>query len=272
MSEITVQNDSPFDAIRKFRVDGSEFWDARELMLMMGYKRWQNFNISIESAIRNLELNGDIPSDHFLLLSVKSSGREASSYELTRYASYMTALSCDGRKPEVAAAKKYFATKTREAEVIIPAQELQLIQLKIELAKIESQKALAECQKVQAESQLLQFRHYVSTALPEFQQQKILGYEIVEKVETRDRIVNDSGYVLNDGSTATKKELCIRLGFTSKNGAPDYKRLNYYFDKLPYTAFEDVAIVQENRQLRRDWIAELERMVNNGNRQKWIGE
>jgi hypothetical protein len=117
MSEITVQNDSPFDAIRKFRTDGSEFWDARELMLMMGYKRWQNFNISIESAVRNLELNGDIPSDHFLLTAVKSSGREASSYELTRYASYMTALACDGRKPEVAAAKKYFATKARQAEI-----------------------------------------------------------------------------------------------------------------------------------------------------------
>jgi hypothetical protein len=76
-----------------------------------------NFNNSIESAIENLKLNGDNPSDHFLLLSVKSSGREASSYELTRYASYMTALACDGRKPEVAAAKKYFATKTREAEI-----------------------------------------------------------------------------------------------------------------------------------------------------------
>lgn len=152
------------------------------------------------------------------------------------------------------------------------ANEVEIMQLRIELAKIEAQKALAESQKVQSENQLLQFRHYVSTALPEFQQQKILGYEIVEKVETRDRIVNDSGYVLNDGSTATKKELCIRLGFTSKNGAPDYKRLNHYLDKLPHTAFEDVAIVQENRQLRRDWIAELERMVNDGNRQKWIGE
>jgi hypothetical protein len=41
---------------------------------------------------------------------------------------------------------------------------------------------------------------------------------------------------------------------------------------LPHIAFEDVAIVQENRQLRRDWIAELERMVNDSDRQKWIGE
>lgn len=145
------------------------------------------------------------------------------------------------------------------------AGEVELIHLKIELAKI-------ECQKAQSENQLLQFRHYVSTALPEFQQQKILGYEVVEKVETRDRVINESGYILNDGSTATKKELCIRLGFLSKSGAADYKRLNYYLDKLPHVAFEDVAIVQENRQLRRDWIAELEAMVNDSDRQKWIGE
>lgn len=37
-------------------------------------------------------------------------------YNLTRYACYMVAMSCDGRKPEVAAAKTYFAVKTRQAE------------------------------------------------------------------------------------------------------------------------------------------------------------
>lgn len=263
---------SPFDSIRRYRADGSEFWDARELMKMMGYRNWQNFETPIKSAIENLEINGDIVDNHFLLLSVKSSGREGSTYQMTRYAAYMTALCCDGRKVEVAAAKKYFAVKTREAEVVVPVQEDEILKLKIELAKIESQKALAECQKVQAENQLLQFRHYISTALPEFQQQKILGYEIVEKVETRDRVINESGYVLNDGSTITKKELCIRLGFLKRSGSPDYPRLNHYLDKLPHVAFEDVAIVQENRQLRRDWIAELERMINDSDRQKWIGE
>lgn len=152
------------------------------------------------------------------------------------------------------------------------ASEVELMAMKIELAKIESQKALAECQKIQSENQLLQFRHYISTALPEFQQQKILGYEVVERIETRDRIIDDLGYVLNDGSTVTKKDLCKRLGFLSKTGASDYKRLNHYLDKLPHSAFEEVAIMQENRQLRRDWIAELERMVNESDRQKWIGE
>ena len=77
------------------------------------------------------------------------------------------------------------------------ASEVELIHLKIELAKI-------ECQKVQSENQLLQFRHFVSTALPEFQKKEILGYKVIEKVETRDRVINESGYILNDGSTVSK--------------------------------------------------------------------
>jgi DNA-damage-inducible protein D len=110
-------NQSPFDSIRKLRADGSEFWVARELMILMGYPRWEKFKNPLKSAIENLELNDDIVADHFSPLMVKSSGRDASDYELTRYAAYMTALCCDGRKPEVAAAKKYFATKTRQAEI-----------------------------------------------------------------------------------------------------------------------------------------------------------
>jgi hypothetical protein len=152
------------------------------------------------------------------------------------------------------------------------ASEVEMMHLKIELAKIETQKAQIESQKSQTDLQLVQFRHLVTTALPEFQQQKILGYEVVEKIETRDRIVNESGYILNDGSTVTKKDLCKRLGFLTKKGAPDYSRLNHYLDKLPHIAFEDVATIQENRQLRRDWIAELERVVNDSDRQRWIGE
>ena len=262
----TNQSDSPFDSIRKYRADGSEYWSARELMTVLTYTKWQKFKDVIDIAKENIETIDSNSFRHFLPVEVKSLGRNAIDFELSRLACYHVALASDSRgKDAVKMAKHYFVVKTREAEVIVPSQELEIIELKIELAKIESQKLLSE-------NQLLQFRHYVTTALPEFQQQKILGYEVVEKVETRDRVINESGYILNDGSTATKKELCIRLGFLSKSGLPDYKRLNYYLDKLPHVAFEDVAIVQENRQLRRDWIAELEAMVNDGDRQKWIGE
>jgi len=279
MSNLSLpdNNQSPFDSIRRYRADGSEFWSARELMKLLGYKTWQKFSDSIDRAIASCENSTGSKDSHFtdvgkVVKRTQGGGSTQQDYQLSRFACYLIAMNGDPRKSEIASAQSYFATKTREAEVIVPVQEHELLQLRIELAKIESQKALAECQKVQAESQLLQFRHFVLTALPEFQQQKILGYEIVEKTEYQDRIVDISGNILNDGLTATKKELCKRLGFITKSGASDYKRLNHYLDKLPHTAFEDVAILQENRQLRRDWIAELERMVNDSNRQKWIGE
>jgi hypothetical protein len=143
MSNIVPLGDtSPFDAIRKYRADGSEYWIARELMIMMGYTRWSSFETPIVAAIENLELNNDIVANHFCDLSRKSSGRDASDYELTRYAAYMTALCCDGRKPEVAAAKKYFASKTHEAETSADALKLikeqnKNLELQIELLKIE---------------------------------------------------------------------------------------------------------------------------------------
>ena len=236
---------------------------------------WQMAGYSTKASAKRA-LTDFVEGEDFSTMMLKSNGGRASR---------VFNLTCDAFKSFCLMAKTdqgkmiraYFIDdekKWKLTQQIAPqvASEVELMHLKIELAKIESQKAVAECQKVQTENQLLQFRHYVTTALPEFQQQKILGYEVVEKVETRDRIVNQSGNVLNDGETVTKKELCKRLGFASKSGAPDYKRLNHYLDKLPHVAFEDVAIVQENRQLRRDWIAELERMVNDSDRQRWIGE
>ena len=129
MTDLSLYNNSgnndqsPFDSIRRYRADGSEYWEARELMTMMGYPRWEKFKNPLSDAIENLEFNGDIVGDHFSPLMVKSAGRDASSYDLTRYAAYMTALCCDGRKPEVAAAKKYFAMKARQAEIAESAPE-----------------------------------------------------------------------------------------------------------------------------------------------------
>ena len=45
MTEITtpVAGSSPFDAMRRVRVDGSEYWSARDLMPLLGYERWERF-------------------------------------------------------------------------------------------------------------------------------------------------------------------------------------------------------------------------------------
>ena len=229
---------------------------------------WKMAGYSTKASAKRA-LTDLVENEDFSTMMLKSNGGRASK---------VFSFTCDAFKSFCLMAKTEEGKQTRSyfidaekkwklVQQVAPqlASEVELIHLKIELAKI-------ECQKVQSENQLLQFRHFVSTALPEFQKKEILGYKVIEKVETRDRVINESGYILNDGSTATKKELCTRLGFLSKSGTPDYKRLNHYLDKLPHVAFEDVAIVQENRQLRRDWIVRLENMVNDSDRQKWIGE
>ena len=173
------------------------------------------------------------------------------------------------RKYFIDAEKKWKLTQQIAPQI---ANEVEMMHMKIELAKIEAQKEFAIAQAKQADLQLVQFRHTIVSTAPEYVQQKVLGFSVVEKVEYRDRLVNNSGNVLDDGSTVTKKELCQRLGFIAKGGAPDYKRLNLYLDKLPHTAFDTVAYVQENRQLRRDWIANLEAMIRDSDRQYWLGE
>lgn len=115
--------ESPFDAIRQ--TDGErEWWSARDLMGLLGYDRWENFTRAIEEAKISAaaEFAGEV-SGLFRDAAKKSSGgRPAVDIHLTRYAAYLVAMSGDPRKIEVAAARRYFAIKTREAEVSQPRE------------------------------------------------------------------------------------------------------------------------------------------------------
>lgn len=146
---------------------------------------------------------------------------------------------------------------------IDPVEEMRL---KLELARLENN-------KVQAELQLLQTRQYIVTALPEPIQQKILGYQTVEKIEYRDRIIHDN-QIINDGGTVTKTMLCQRYGFTTKSGSPDYKKLNKYLQSvnLPSEAWELKARIQDTQELRHEYLPQLDKSIISSDRQMWIGE
>jgi DNA-damage-inducible protein D len=116
-------SDSPFDSLRRVDENGNEYWNARELMPLLGYSKWYRFKNVIEIAKENLEtvisnIDDQILSTGHLAKRPQGGGNQSLDYRLTRLASYHIALSCDSRGNEqVKLAKHYFAIKTREAEV-----------------------------------------------------------------------------------------------------------------------------------------------------------
>lgn len=100
-----------------------EFWYARELMDLLGYDTWRNFEKVIKRAIDSCE-NAEIKVlDHFvgvdkMIIVGKGAERKVKDYMLTRYACYLIAQNGDPRKEEIAFAQSYFAVQTRKQELI----------------------------------------------------------------------------------------------------------------------------------------------------------
>ena len=108
---------SPFDAIRRTRPDGSEFWSARDLMPLMGYGAdWRNFKTAVERARVAATNSGHDVETLFSGVTEKTQGRPREDFHLARLAAYLVSLNGDPRKPETAAAQAYFVIRTREAE------------------------------------------------------------------------------------------------------------------------------------------------------------
>ena len=100
-----------------------EFWYARELMPLLGYGRWENFDKAVSRAMESCETSGIEVSDHFRevtkMVSLGSGAqRSIKDYMLTRYACYLIAQNGDPKKEEIAFAQSYFAVQTRKQELI----------------------------------------------------------------------------------------------------------------------------------------------------------
>lgn len=113
-----------FDDIIHKSEDGEiEFWYARELQPLLGYSRWQNFELVIKKAMVSCENAGGKIKDHFRdatkMVGIGSGAvRCVKDYVFTRYACYLIAQNGDPRKDEIAFAQSYFAVQTRKQELI----------------------------------------------------------------------------------------------------------------------------------------------------------
>lgn len=110
-----------FESYKHNADDGLEFWFARDIMPLLGYKTWQKFEVAIQRAQQSCITGWQHIEDHFLPAPVKTPTKEGwrpkTDYLLTRYACYLIAQNGDPRKQEIAHAQMYFASQTRKQEL-----------------------------------------------------------------------------------------------------------------------------------------------------------
>ena len=123
-----IQYKTSFDAIASY-IEGNsgkdkvEIWFARDLQPLLGYARWENFQVAINRAVESCKTQGVSIDDHFrevtkMVTLGSGATREVQDYMLTRYACYLIAQNGDPRKEQIAFAQSYFAVQTRKAELI----------------------------------------------------------------------------------------------------------------------------------------------------------
>lgn len=107
-----------------------EFWYAREMLLALGYNRWENFENVIKKAFAACLSAQQSGTDHFrdvtkMVQLGSGATRKIDDIALTRYACYLIAQNGDPRKEEIAFAQSYFALQTRKQELIeeLPVEE-----------------------------------------------------------------------------------------------------------------------------------------------------
>ncbi len=122
MNEIKEYNETVFEDIKHVDEYGNEYWFARELQIVLDYKKWQKFVNVIENAKAACEHSKFMIDEHFTqvgkMVNIGSNtSRNILDYKLSRYACYLIVQNSDPKKEVVALGQTYFAIQTRRQEL-----------------------------------------------------------------------------------------------------------------------------------------------------------
>ena len=102
-NKLDKYSETTFESIKHINEFGVEYWNARELQVVLDYKEWRKFeNVIIKAKIscQNSEIN---VLDHFVHLDKmveigSGAKRKQVDYKLSRYACYLIVQNADSRK------------------------------------------------------------------------------------------------------------------------------------------------------------------------------
>jgi DNA-damage-inducible protein D len=117
-----VNTPGSFEELKKTNEHGAEYWSARDIQSLLGYDQWRRFKNAVQKAMESCQQSGNSEDYHFAgagkpIIGGKGATQVVEDYHLSRFACYLIAQNGDPRKPEIAAAQKYFAIQTRRQEI-----------------------------------------------------------------------------------------------------------------------------------------------------------
>ena len=123
MNEIKEYTEKVFEDIKHVDENGNEYWFARDLQIILGYRQWRSINNLIERAkiaCKESQYNID---DHFALyrkmVDIGSmTKRKVLDYKLSRYACYLIVMNGNPNKEIIALGQTYFSIQTRKQELL----------------------------------------------------------------------------------------------------------------------------------------------------------
>lgn len=121
MSNIEEYTEKTFESIKHIDEYGNEFWEARELQQILGYKEWRYFSAVIEKAqIACSQSNNNINYNFGVNTKIVKTGVSSKAvidYKLSRYACYLIVQNANPKYEAVAFGQTYFAVQTRKMEL-----------------------------------------------------------------------------------------------------------------------------------------------------------